>query len=448
MRWAQKETELDAVLTRFERALDACRPVSASGRIVSVCGTMVKASGLNARIGQTCWLRPPGGAPAVAAEVVGLDGPYALLMPVAGVQGIGTDAAVRLGKVGHEVAVGAALLGRIVDGNGEPLDGRAPPCCDERVPLQRAAPLPLQRAPIARALPTGVRAIDSLLACGIGQRVGIFAAAGGGKSTLLGMLARGCAADVIVIALVGERGREVQEFVVDNLGPAALARSVLVVATSDRPALERARAVYRATAVAEHFRAQGSDVLLLVDSVTRVARALRDIGLAAGELPARRGYPPSVFSALPQLFERAGAGERGAISAFYTVLVEDDDSADPVAEEVRSLLDGHIVLARALGEAGHHPAIDVLQSTSRLMGRVVQPAHAQAAQRARQLLARHRDVELLLQLGEYQAGRDALADAAIACQPALMAHLRQAAVAPVAWDEALASLQAAIEAPA
>jgi ATP synthase in type III secretion protein N len=433
-----------SLAARFDRALDACHAVTPTGRVVSVCGTMIKATGLNARIGQACWLHPAGGAAPIAAEVVALDGPHALLMPVAGVHGIGTDAAVQLGDAGHEVAVGDELLGRIVDGNGAPLDDRPAPRCIDRVPLHRAAPSPLQRALIDRALPTGVRAIDSLLTCGIGQRIGIFAAAGGGKSTLLGMLARGTRADAIVIALVGERGREVREFLADNLDNASRARSVLVVATSDRPALERARAVYRATAIAEHFRAQGKHVLLLVDSVTRVARALRDVGLAAGELPSRRGFPPSVFSVLPQLFERAGSDQRGAITAFYTVLVEDEDSADPVAEEVRSLLDGHIVLARALGRAGHYPAIDVLASASRVMGRVTTPDHAQAAQRARQLLARHRDVELLLQMGEYQPGRDALADAAIACHPALLAHLRQDAHAAVAWNEALASLHRAV----
>jgi ATP synthase in type III secretion protein N len=440
---------IDALLFRWQHALDDTpRALPRSGRIAAVCGTVIKVSGLQLHIGQTCWLRSPRAADDMAAEVVGLDGGHALLMPAGGTQGIGTDTTVHAGNSGHDVAVGPELLGRVIDGNGAPLDQRPAPACRARVPLRRAAPAPMTRPLIDTALATGVRAIDSLLTCGVGQRVGIFAPAGAGKSSLLGMLARGASADVIVIALVGERGREVREFIADSLGADGFARSVVIAATSDKPALERARAVDRACAIAEHFRDQGQRVLLLVDSVTRLARALRDIGLAAGELPARSGYPPSVFSVLPQVFERAGAAERGSISAFYTVLVEDEDSTDAIAEEVRSLLDGHIVLSRALANGGHFPAIDVLGSVSRVMTRVVDADHAMSAMTARRLLAKHREVELLVQLGEYRAGADALADAALACHEPLNAHLRQRSDVQAALAPSLVSLRRALMVPA
>ena len=452
MRDVAADQPIEALLARWHSTLDDVpATLPRSGRIAGACGTLIKVTGLQLHIGQTCWLRSPRWAQDMPAEVVGLDGAHALLMPAGGMQGIGTDTTVHAGAGDHDVAVGPELLGRVIDGNGAPLDQRPAPACRLRVPLRRAAPEPMTRPLIDTALATGVRAIDSLLTCGVGQRVGIFAAAGAGKSSLLGMLARGMlargtTADVTVVALVGERGREVREFIADNLGEAGFARSVVVAATSDRPALERARAVDRACAIAEHFRDCGQRVQLLVDSVTRFARALRDIGLAAGELPARAGYPPSVFSALPQVFERAGAAERGSISAFYTVLVEDEDSTDPIAEEVRSLLDGHIVLSRALANAGHFPAIDVLASVSRVMPRVAGAEHAQAAMTARRLLAKQREVELLVQLGEYRAGTDALADAALACHEPLMSHLRQRQDALEAFAPNLASLRRALAA--
>jgi type III secretion protein N (ATPase) len=290
-------------------------------------------------------------------------------------------------------------------------------------------------------LATGVRAIDAALTVGEGQRVGIFAMAGGGKSTLLGMLARQARADVNVIALVGERGREVREFLDDSLGEDGLARSVVVVSTSDRPALERVRAAYAATAIAEDFRAEGRRVLLLVDSVTRFARGLRELGLSALEPPVRRGFPPSVFAELPRLFERAGNDAQGSITAFYTVLAEDDDNSDPVAEEVRSILDGHIVLSRQLAQAHHYPAIDVLGSASRVFTRVAGEAHREAAARLRALLARHAEIEFLLRVGEYQAGSDPLADAAIERMPALRALLTQGADEASGFGETIARLQ-------
>jgi type III secretion protein N (ATPase) len=299
----------------------------------------------------------------------------------------------------------------------------------------------MARRLIDRALSTKVRAIDTLLTLGEGQRIGVFAAAGGGKSTLLGMLARFAEADVIVIALIGERGREVREFIEDALGPDGLARSIVICATSDRAAMERVRAAHHATAIAEGFRAEGKRVLLLMDSVTRFARALREIGLAAGEPAVRRGFPPSVFAELPRLFERAGNDETGSITAVYTVLLEDEDGGDPVGEEVRSILDGHILLSRRLGAAGHYPAIDVLGSLSRLFPRLAAPEHKAAATKVRALLAKHAEIEFLVQVGEYRAGADPLADRAIAAKPEIDALLRQDADAPEPMPNALVKLR-------
>jgi type III secretion protein N (ATPase) len=301
----------------------------------------------------------------------------------------------------------------------------------------------MTRIPIRQPFHTGVRAIDTVLTVGEGQRVGIFAAAGGGKSTLLGMLARS-AADVNVIVLLGERGREVREFIDDNLGAEGLRKSVVVVATSDRPALERGRAAYVGTAIAEYFRDQGKRVLLLLDSVTRFARALRDVGLAVGEPPARRGYPPSVFSALPRLFERTGNNELGSVTAFYTVLLEDEEG-DPIGEEVRSILDGHIYLSRKLAAANHFPAIDVLASASRVMPRVAQPAHLHAAALMRKQLAKYQDVELLLQIGEYKRGSDAEADEAIRNIPAIHKLLQQPADQLSGFDDNVMALSGVVK---
>jgi type III secretion protein N (ATPase) len=302
----------------------------------------------------------------------------------------------------------------------------------------------MARTPVHQPFATGVRAIDAALTVGVGQRVGVFAMAGGGKSTLLSMLARGALCDVNVIGLVGERGREVREFIEDGLGPAGLARSVVVVATSDRPALERVRAAEAATAIAEGLRAEGARVLLMMDSVTRYARALREVGLAVGEPAVRRGYPPSVFAELPRLFERAGNDARGSITAFYTVLAEDEDGSDPVAEEVRSILDGHVVLSRALAAAGHYPAIDVLASASRVFQRVCAPEHQAAARELRALMARHAEIKFLLQVGEYKPGSDALADRAIERMPAIDALLQQTPGEHTPLPDTLARLQALV----
>jgi ATP synthase in type III secretion protein N len=331
----------------------------------------------------------------------------------------------------------------VVDGMGETFldDGPAMPQQGDRRVVSMPAPEPFRRRPIQDVLPVGVNAIDALLTCGVGQRVGIFAPAGCGKSTLLSMMCQHADADVVIAALVGERGREVQDFMDDALGEHARSRAIVVVATSDRPATERLKAAFVATAYAEHFAAKGQRVLLLVDSVTRLARAAREIGLAAGEPPARRGFPPSVFTTLPLLFERAGNMEVGSITAFYTVLEETDDGADPISEEVRSLLDGHIVLSRKLAGKGHFPAIDVLQSTSRLFDRVASSSQVASARRLRELLSKYDDVEVLIRIGEFHRGNDPLADQAIDSRPAIDGFLRQALRNPVSFAQALAGLQ-------
>ncbi len=399
--------------------------VERRGRIVEALGTTLKVTGLDARIGQTCEIVDPSGA-CVPAEVVGLKGDAALLTLLGEMRGLSTSAEVIVRETEAVAAWGDALFGRVLDARGRPIDGGAP--IGEglsQTSLYGASPSPMTRTRIADPLPTGVRAMDALLTVGRGQRVGVFAAAGGGKSTLLGMLARHAKADAIVIALIGERGREVREFVEDSLGTDGLARSVVVCATSDRPAMERVHAAHQATAIAEGFRSQGRHVLLLMDSATRFARGLREIGLAAGEPAVRRGFPPSVFAELPRLFERAGTAETGSITAIYTVLIEDEETGDPIGEEVRSILDGHIVLSRKLGAAGHYPAIDILTSLSRLFPLITSPEHRAGATRMRSLLAKYAEIEFLVQIGEYKPGSDPLADAAIAAKPDLDAFLRQ-----------------------
>jgi ATP synthase in type III secretion protein N len=420
-------------------ALRLAPTCSERGRIVQAFGTTLRASGLRARIGQQCLVHSQGAEP-VRAEVVGLSQGEAILMPLSGLQGVSVDALVEIVSGVPCAPYGRSLLGRVLDGNGVPLDGKPLPSGLPTRPLEAADPNPMTRMPISQIFETGVRAIDAGLTVGVGQRVGVFAMAGGGKSTLLGMLARNASCDVNVIALIGERGREVREFIEDCLGPQGLARSVVVVATSARPAMERLRAAQVATAMAEGFRSEGASVMLLMDSATRYARALREIGLSVGEPPVRRGFPPSVFAELPRLLERAGNDDKGSITAFYTVLAEDEDGSDPVAEEVRSILDGHIVLSRELGQAGHYPAIDLLGSASRVFTRIASPEHQARALRLRALMARHKEVRFLLQVGEYKAGSDALADEAIARWPRIESLLRQVPESRSSLDETLARL--------
>jgi len=425
------------------RAFDHFTPVAMRGRVSKAVGMLIHATGIQAHVGEICQLVTPGEAP-LLAEVVGFMQQTAVLTPLGRTTGISALTEVVPAMHGPQCPAGAALLGRVLDALGEPIDARGPLVGVTRVPIDNEPPDPLTRRLIREPLATGVRAIDGLLTLGEGQRVGIFAPPGVGKSTLLGMLARGSAAEVNVVALVGERGREVREFIEYSLGPEGMARTVLVVSTSDRSPMERVRCAYTATAIAEHFRDQGKRVLLLVDSLTRLARAQREIGLAGGEPPTRRSYPPSVFSMLPQLLERAGTGVQGSITAAYTVLTEGEDDSDPIAEEVRSILDGHIVLSRKLASAGQYPPIDILQSVSRVMPQVAAGPHQQDALRLRQLLAKFQDMELLLQIGEYRPGADAVADAAVGAIGAIRAYLTQPAIRLDTFAGALAKLAQAI----
>ncbi|WLQ14772.1 type III secretion system ATPase SctN [Hahella aquimaris] len=420
-------SQLSHVLSDLRSAIAEVQPVGLRGRVTNVVGTIIRAIVPGAQIGELCYLESAG-APRLLAEVVGFQEKEALLTPMGDMLGISTATEVITTGQSHHIAVGPHLLGRVLDGMGNPMDGKNAdfPSDLKLYPVYADAPSPMMRRMICEPLSLGVRALDGLLTCGEGQRMGVFAAAGGGKSTLLSMLVMGADVDVIVIALIGERGREVREFIEHNLGPEGLARSVLVISTSDRPSMERAKAAYVATTIAEYFRDQGQKVLLLMDSVTRFARAQREIGLAAGEPPTRRGFPPSVFATLPKLLERVGFNDKGSITALYTVLVEGDDMSEPIADEVRSILDGHIVLSRKLAAANHYPAIDVLASTSRVMTAITSPEHRQAAGKMRELMAKYVDVELLVKIGEYQRGSDPLADEAIAKIDRIRGFLKQA----------------------
>ncbi|MCU1379941.1 MAG: Flagellum-specific synthase FliI [Acidimicrobiales bacterium] len=421
---------------RLRAACRAAAP-SVAGRVTRVVGVHLEVAGIEAAIGDAVTIDGANGP--LGAEVVSVDRDGLVCMPFGDLRGLAAGAAVRsLGRP-PTIAVGEELLGRVLDGLGRPLDGVPLPEGLERVTVEGGAPHPLRRANVDTQLPLGVRALDTLIPCGRGQRLGIFAGSGVGKSSLLSMIARGTEAEVSVLALVGERGREVREFLERDLGPEGLARSVVVIATSDEPALVRLRAASTATRIAEWFRDQGKDVVLMMDSLTRVAMAQREVGLSAGEPPATRGYPPSVFSLLPKLLERAGAAERGSITGLYTVLVEGDDMNEPIGDTARSILDGHIVLSRRLASAGHFPTIDVLDSVSRVMPAITSPEQRAAAIELRQLLAAHRDVKDLIDIGAYVPGNNVLVDRAIALEDQTRAFLTQSmdeqSVAAESWQQ-------------
>jgi flagellum-specific ATP synthase len=421
------------------------------GRVSDLIGLIVEASGLEVEVGEVCEIGTGRGRPPVPAEVVGFRARRTLLMPLGEMAGIGPGNPVTATGRHLDVPVGVDLLGRVLDGLGRPIDGRGE--IGAAVPRRAAnasPPDPLTRPRIRDRVSLGVRALDALVPCGQGQRLGIFAGSGVGKSSLLGMIARSTSADVNVICLVGERGREVREFIERDLGD-AIERSVVIVATSDQPALVRIKAALTATTIAESFRDAGADVMLMMDSVTRFAMAQREVGLAIGEPPATRGYTPSVFALLPKLLERSGTSETGSITGLYTVLVDGDDMNEPIADAVRSILDGHIVLTRELAHAGHYPAIDVLQSVSRLTSEVLTPEMQAAGQRVRSLMAAYKDKRDLIAIGAYEHGSDPLVDQAIGLRDPIDGFLRQhAAEGSTAntADTALLELAAAAPAPA
>ncbi len=409
--------------------LENLMPTAMVGSVAETVGTTVSAAGFPAPVGAVAEIDRETAAP-LLAEVIGFRGDRTVLYPFSDLIGVRHGNRVRLARTSRWLRVGDELLGRVIDADGNAVDGRPQPATSDRVSFHRQPPHPCDRPRIDEPLATGVRAIDGLLTCGKGQRMGIFAGSGVGKSVLLGMMARHTEADAIVIGLIGERGREVNEFIQRDLGPEGLAKSVVVVATSNEPAVRRVQAAATATAVAEYFRDRGKDVLLLIDSITRYTWAQREIGLAAGEPPTSRGYPPSVFTLLPKLLERAGRSPEGSITAFYTVLVENDDPAEPVSDAMRGLLDGHTWLSRDLASRGHYPAVDVLQSISRLMTEVADNGQLEAAAAVRELLAAYRDHRDMISVGVYRPGSNKKVDAAIDVLDEVNAYLRQTVEQP------------------
>ncbi|MEM1093903.1 MAG: FliI/YscN family ATPase [Bacteroidota bacterium] len=403
------------------------------GRVKTVVGLLVEATDVHAAVGELCYIHEQahGLARRVKAEVVGVRGRTTVLMPLEQTAGLRAGCLVERSALPLSVKVGYGLLGRVLDGNGQPIDGKGPLNFTHEQPVHADPPPPLDRQVISEPLPTGIRVMDAFLMMGHGQRVGIFAGSGVGKSTLLGMMARRTQADVNVIALIGERGREVQEFIHDILGEEGLRRSVVIAVTGDQAAMTRVKGASVAMAVAEFFRDQGKSVLLMMDSVTRVAMAQREIGLAVGEPPTTRGYTPSVFALLPRLLERAGPSDAGSITGVFTVLVDGDDMNEPVADAVRGILDGHIVLSRKLAHAGHYPAIDVLASVSRLMPRLATADEQETAMKARRLMAAYRDAEDLIRIGAYKQGSNAEVDRAIKLHDPINAFLRQRGDEPI-----------------
>ncbi len=405
---------IEVNLDKFKTAINDCEVIKMSGKVTQVIGLVIECKGPNVSIGELCYVasRFPGVEP-IPAEVVGFREGNVLLMPIGEMQGIGPGCEVVSAQNVLKVRVGEELLGRVLDGLGNPMDGKGPLLCKEEYPLQADPPPPLNRPRIHEPLYVGVRAIDGLITMGSGQRIGIMAGSGVGKSTLLSMIARNTEADISVIALVGERGREVRDFIERDLGEEGLKRSVVVVATSDKPALVRIKGAMTATAIAEYFRDKGHKVVLMMDSVTRFAMAQREVGLTVGEPPATKGYTPSVFAMLPRLLERAGTSNKGSITGIYTVLVDGDDMNEPIADAVRSILDGHIVLSRNIAAQNHFPAIDVLSSVSRVMGDVVTKEHNASARNMRALMAIYREAEDLIHIGAYVKGSSEKIDEAV-----------------------------------
>ncbi|MEZ0392294.1 MAG: FliI/YscN family ATPase [Pseudobdellovibrionaceae bacterium] len=429
-------------LEKYQDLVDSLQLTNDSGKVTEVTGLVIKGSLPGASLGSLCEIQPPGLDRTFLAEVVGFKEKSVLMMPLSEVRGVALGAKITLRRQIASIKVGEELLGRVVDGLGRAIDGLGEVEGIREVPLYSDVRNPLGRRPIRKPLDIGVRAINGALTVGQGQRVGIMAGSGVGKSVLLGMMARNTKADVNVIALIGERGREVREFIENDLGPEGLKRSVIVCVTSDQSPLIRMRGAFVATAIAEYFSSLGKQVLLMMDSVTRFSMAQREIGLSAGEPPASKGYTPSVFSTLPKLLERAGSFENeGSITGLYTVLVEGDDMDDPIADAVRSIVDGHIVLSRGLAQRGHFPAIDILQSASRVMRAVTTNDHGRLAQKLRENLAVYKDAEDLINIGAYKAGSNPKIDKAIKLNEALTDYLRQRVEEPADFNQGLRQLQ-------
>jgi len=433
--------KMPPTLERYRTIVGRLNSMKLNGKVSQVVGVVIESRGPSAHLGEVCEIRYRRNAPPIMAEVVGFRENSVLLMPLGEMEAIAPGSDVIATGTSLKVKVSEKLLGRVIDGLGRPIDGLGPIDAEDELLVSSTPPPPLQRRRISEPLAIGVRAIDGLLTCGKGQRIGIFAGSGVGKSTLLGMVARNTEADVNVIALIGERGREVKDFIEKDLGADGLARSVVVVATSDQVAVVRLRGAMVATRIAEYFRDKGKNVMLMMDSVTRVAWAQREIGLAVGEPPTTRGYTPSVFAMLPKLLERTGTASRGSITGLYTILVEGDDMNEPVADTVRSILDGHIVLSRDLAHRNQYPAVDILASVSRLMPDITTEEHRKAAGELRDMLATYRSAEDLINIGAYVEGSNPKIDKAKAHIERINSFLRQGINEKAPFSETIASLQ-------
>lgn len=434
--------DININLEKFNTAIDHCKSMNMIGKVVQIVGLVIECNGPNVSMGELCYVHSHfDDVEPLPAEVVGFREGYVLLMPLGETKGIGPGCQVVSAQKVLQVKVGPELLGRVIDGLGNPIDGKGPILCQKEYPIQADPPAPLERPVIKDSLYVGVRAIDGLITMGQGQRIGIMAGSGVGKSTLLSMIARNTEADISVIALVGERGREVKEFIERDLGEDGLKRSVVVVATSDKPALVRIKGALTATAIAEYFRDRGRKVVLMMDSVTRFAMAQREVGLTVGEPPATRGYTPSVFALLPRLLERAGTSAKGSITGIYTVLVDGDDMNEPIADAVRSILDGHIVLSRNIAAQNHFPAIDVLASVSRVMSAVVPKEHMEANRKLRALMAVYKEAEDLIHIGAYVKGSSPKIDEAVQKIDAINDFLCQGVFEVQSFEETIQRLE-------
>lgn len=434
--------DININLEKFNTAIDHCKSMNMIGKVVQIVGLVIECNGPNVSMGELCYVHSHfEDVEPLPAEVVGFREGYVLLMPLGETKGIGPGCQVVSAQKVLQVKVGPELLGRVIDGLGNPIDGKGPILCQKEYPIQADPPAPLERPVIKDSLYVGVRAIDGLITMGQGQRIGIMAGSGVGKSTLLSMIARNTEADISVIALVGERGREVKEFIERDLGEEGLKRSVVVVATSDKPALVRIKGALTATAIAEYFRDRGRKVVLMMDSVTRFAMAQREVGLTVGEPPATRGYTPSVFALLPRLLERAGTSAKGSITGIYTVLVDGDDMNEPIADAVRSILDGHIVLSRNIAAQNHFPAIDVLASVSRVMSAVVPKEHMEVNRKLRALMAVYKEAEDLIHIGAYVKGSSPKIDEAVQKIDAINDFLCQGVFEVQSFEETIQRLE-------